>query len=395
MKRLGAVVGKLTGRHLLLAQAIAIVLAVSQPGFAAAQALPSDEFLAPADFVIDDQVVSDPDEMSLVDMEFNQRDGLFAWQDDQDNLWVAQVDPVTGDFMPRNGKGELVATGLVPIKETANGPEWIDTEDGMEIVFSLQGFTRQVGHAWRTNAGWTYESIRRGRFRYNPYGSKDENDPAPRILYWFETREGRLAYWRELDDPSTEQRISDDSIVFPSWVDGARAILVTANFGGFKQCSWHDIDTGVKTQISTDPEDKRFGKAWRAPEYGDGWVAMCANSSGSRLGIYLRSGSTWQNIGFIYPPSGNALYSVEYFVYGGRSYITMLTTVGEKNNDVWVVGIDFSNLIQRRVNPDVAMDRRDPEVFITAKGPYVYYMERTGRALGIIHRASTGLGPLQ
>jgi len=45
--------------------------------------------------VVDDQVISDP-VITLVDPEYNQRDLSLVWSDAVGNLWLAQLDPVTG-----------------------------------------------------------------------------------------------------------------------------------------------------------------------------------------------------------------------------------------------------------------------------------------------------------
>jgi hypothetical protein len=353
----------------------------------------------PEEFVVDDQVVSDPS-VSLVDMEFNQLDGLFVWQDSEQNLWIGQVDLETGDFIPKSGKGQLIATGLARMQDTGNGPEWIYTPNGAEIVFTVKRPRMMLARAYRDGESWKYETLPNAISRSSPVGTKDYNDPKPRILYWINTPKGRFPFWRELYDPTTEEQIPNESYILPSWVSGERAMVIKTDFDGIQQCALYDIDTHEKTQISFDAQDKRFGFAWRAPEFENQWVAFCLNSHSGKLGIYRKIDGKWEKTSTITPPSRMALYSPEYFIYNGRSYIFFSTLDDPNpthfsNGDVWIVGIDPDDPFQRQVSSPTDIVRLDPEVFFTTQGPFIYYTERTPDGVGITHRSATGLGPPQ
>src|SRR6056297_2204753 len=91
-----------------------------------------------AEFVPDDVIVSDPDS-DLPDPEFDVIDNHMVWQDLLGDLWLARLDPTTGDVMPMDGRGLLLDTDLRAIDKTANGPEWA-SGDGRSFVAYTREF---------------------------------------------------------------------------------------------------------------------------------------------------------------------------------------------------------------------------------------------------------------
>lgn len=356
-------------------------------------------------FVIDDQVVSDPAD-TMFDPEFDQVDGFFTWQDLQLKLWVGKVDQTTGELIPPNGRGQLIAQGLAPITTTGNGPEWVYSAGGQQIVFTkiIQGVYR-LAVAKYIKGAWATQLLLKGQYRLAPGGSKDLNDPMPRIVYVIYSPDEVGPRWRKLNDPRSELRVPNDPShpFFSTLVEGSDTLLfVGSNQNGVTQCSYYDMSTQIITPISFDAGNKKYGFMWRSPEFDNDWVAFCSKDTAfaDELGVYRNFNNTWTKILALAPPSRKYFYSAEKFVYNGKSYIFFVTvdatpTLHEGDGDVWIAGIDPENPFYRQVSSSVPMMRRDPEVFITSQGPFIYYTEITKDHQGITHRCATGLGQPQ
>ena len=351
-------------------------------------------------FTVDDIVISNPF-IPQFDIEFSPVGNLIAWQDVQQNLWAAAVDPDTGGFMPRSGQGVLIDTGLAPAVSTGNGPEWLFSKNGLEIIYTkINEGIMSLARARFTGSSWDLEPVAFTDNKYNVLGSTDLGDPFPRIVY---QELPRTTYWREINDPSSEALVPEDSIFHSSWIKQERALVITARVSRNLQCARYDLDSQEISPISYTRSEKRFGKVWRAPELGNDRVAFCVVGSrdSERIEIYHEQANGWRLINIITPPSLNYLYSPEYFVHNGKSYlvfITLNTTVDiySSHGDVWVAGIDPASSFYRKVSGPDQINRIDPEVFITPQEVYVYYTETVKNAKGttwVTHRCTTGLGP--
>ena len=85
--------GRGSGRGLTASILGWAVIAFAAPA-AAAQAIPGEMLVTP--------------QRDLLDPEFSQPRNKVAWVDRGGGLWIADVDPATGLFVPADGKGSLV-----------------------------------------------------------------------------------------------------------------------------------------------------------------------------------------------------------------------------------------------------------------------------------------------
>jgi hypothetical protein len=352
-------------------------------------------------FIVDDQVISNPDG-NLPDPEFSPVGFLITWQDNNNQLWVANVDRISGGFIPRSGKGQLVDTDLAPLKLTRNGPEWAYSKQGLQIVYTKLVNNRPVlSRAQWTGSGWETKSLYNGRGRVAPNGSKNPRGNAPRIIYRKIKGNTLQVAWRESDKPASEAVLSN-AVPLPlgRWVAGERAIVSAIDVGGQLQCAKYDTDTGRMTQLTFDAGQKTDVFMWRAPEFNNEQVFFCLSDRTS-LPIYRKINGTWTKIKTIQSPSQNRPYlsSPEPFVYKGKSYISLMTkdslASSEGTSDIWIVSIDSNVPFYRQISAATPMNRKDPEAFITSKGAFVYYSEVTSSGRSIVHRCDTGLGPPQ
>lgn len=356
----------------------------------------------------------------LLDPEFSQALGMVVWIDETGHVWVAQVDRDTGAFIPADGKGVLVdpdAQTYGDAQKTYNGAEWVKTSDGDQIVYTKfvgyhTGSNARVGWARQAPDGtWIAQYLDANAIRMAPYGSATPGDPAPRIST-FDNRGNH--FWRELWNPATEQAIPD----FPAssqpvrHVVGARKVTYTLTVNGVDQAFVRDFDTGTVEQLTSDAGMKREVWMWAAPEFGGELIFMSiVNDTQLRVYRKLDVGGgvlQWTPIYSQTPSAGMAIYSPEPFTYNGKSYLFMAMQIApyDFRSEIWIANIDSSAPIFRRVSDNtVLQSRTEPEVFITNRGPMIYYNSfqpkdrRTPKpcikvncSLGVF-RADTGLGP--
>jgi len=359
----------------------------------------------------------------LIDAEFSQSRAMITWSDEIGRLWIAYVDPETGDVSPSDGHGILVDPDVMRFQDaqkTKNGPEWVSTSLGDHIVYTkyagrhTDGNSR-IGYAYPdANGVWQGGYLDANLVRKAPYGSLTDGDPAPRITY-VDHRENH--YWRDLWDPSSEQLIPDfPASNYPIYhVRGARAVLYPLAVDGTDQVFYRDLDSGVVEQLTSDPGQKYQMFMWPAPEFGGEMVFMTLVDE-VELRLYRKLPDpvtgvmTWTPIVRHLTTGGAKLYSPEPFVYDGKSYAFMsASNRGAKfRSEIWIANFDAAAPIFRRITPtDELRTRTDPEVFITAKGPMIYFnrlvpdSSSTGRPKTCreircsegMWRADPGLGP--
>ena len=134
----------------------------------------------------------------MTDPEFDHVGYQVTWQDENENLWVAPVDPLNGDL--NMNAAEMIDTGLAPnapIRSgiaTGNGPEWVYTAKGSMILYTVQDGSAGK-HNWRialarkvprrTGMLWTAQLLNgpEGLIGGPPEGTKVPGDSDPLFLY--------------------------------------------------------------------------------------------------------------------------------------------------------------------------------------------------------------------
>lgn len=355
-------------------------------------------------FTTNDQIVSDP-AADIPDPEFDSVGHRMVWQDEEGNLWVANLDPDTGTIIPTDGKGILVDTGLYPVDQLLNGPEWAYGSDTIYIAYTkdVNGVSRLASARLDDNGDWVPEILQMGRYRLRPYGTPSSNSHQPRIVYLRQTGPGQqVMAWRNLGSPVSEITAEVSGGV-GRWIEDEPAfVTVHAIDGVGQQVVKVDADTGAITQLTTDAGVKVQPYMWWAPEYND--YLLMTQIGTTQVGIYRKINRHWTCIYVIVLPSSKPyVNSPEPFVAGGRSYIFVvaagklgsfkLWSVGP--TEIWVAGVDASAPFFCRVDdPTTKANRTEPEVYYTTSGPVIFYTqldETSGRR--ILRRAATGLAP--
>lgn len=360
-------------------------------------------------------------QFDLIDSEYSQSRAMLTWCDVTGALWVADIDRDTGLFVPANGKGTLIdpqAMLLDDLQIVGNGPEWVSTATGDQIVYSK--FLPGEEHSLRTarlaaalqlgDGSWAYSYMSPALRRNGPYSSHDPGDPLPRITYVDSTGNH---YWRNLYDASSETLMplvprSRRSVRF---VEGDRAVVFDAPVAGVDQVFLQSLDTGIATQVTFDDGEKDLHTApwgWYAPEFGGDLTAATVVDD-TDLRIYRRSGpaggETWSLVNSIRTPQQGIISSPEPLIHNGKSYIVFSAAMPPHTEPtaIFLASTDPAEPLVVQLTPDWPLRiRRDPEIFIANDGPYIYYnrLHLSGQRFCLscnegVYRSYTGLPPAQ
>lgn len=387
---------------------------------------------------------------AIKDYEFDSaRDGVYcpscnygagnsrlSYIDGDHNLWVGYVDFDNGYFYPSDGKAVLVDTNTVTATEIGNGPEWVDSKLGSQLVYTRWTDGRshtvpflQLGMARAGGDGWIAGPIPDSSGRVLPVGTDNPSGQYPFLHFQSFTLQARdtTLYWRGMYPGSTEVALpvtSSQAGVTRRWVPGGRDIIITAQERAImpaqpatltsltRQVFLYHASTGTIEQLTFDDSNKYWAFMWAAPEF-DNEKVFVVMVGGDRLQIY-RSMDTgngdraWTVIKTITMPEATPyVSSPEPFVYDGKSWISFSLSSDPNGRHFTqpsviaisgiVPGVDELRVLTSADDPPRV--RRDPEYFITAKGPYIYYnryLPETDSRPAIsegVFRVDTQLGP--
>ncbi len=394
MRLNGSQPGKAFSQLALLAPAVALFL-----GVAGVPAL--------ADFVVDDQIISDPNS-DLPAPEFDEERSLMIWQDRFDEMWLADVDPITGDIIPQDGRGQLIDTDLAPVGEVGNTPRFSYGEEDVLIYTRNVDGTKWLAVARNEAPGiWVPQLLEQGDNRLRANGTPQGFTGTARMVYNRELPDGEIVVsWRDWNDPASE---GSATVV----AEGGRflgteptVLTLAQDENGRTQVMQIDLATGDGELITSSPNNKINPFIWFAPEFNDFAFVLMINFTD--LAVYRRVDGVWTEYNrFVLPSDKPLLSSPEAFAHNGRSYVTVVaadelgqgdTFPGQPSgpSEIWVTGIDPDAPFFRRLDdPNTDEQRSEPEPYILPSGPVAYYTEKMATFPGtrFLRRADTGLGP--
>jgi hypothetical protein len=332
-------------------------------------------------------------ESEILDPEYSQRRAQFTWVDRTGKLWIGNIDRKTGLFSPADGRGILVDAAAMSANSIAivgNGPEWISTATGDQIVYTRflpdlppSLTTARLAIATeRSDRSWTAVTLD-DRTRNGPYASRDPADPQPRISYIDDLGNH---YWRNVFDPASETLIPGyppNFWVSMRFVAKLRAALFRGpDAQGVTQVYRHWLDSGSQEQLTADGGHADALSSvwmWPAPEFNGAFVMATVANANTEIRIYRKADPEqgfWSVVHRIPAPAGGTISSPEPFIYQGRSYLLMsINPPGAlEPTGIAVASIDPARPLFRKVTPnDDTRIRKDPELFVTDSGPFLYY----------------------
>jgi hypothetical protein len=322
----------------------------------------------------------------------------FNWVDRQNRLWIGYIDHETGFVYPPSGRGVLVDTDVAYYSDFGNGPEWAFSQMGSQLVYTryetgkpYSGETAGIALAKYVDGAWTASFLDDKRGRISPGPSQSLNDPFPLLVN--ASAVGPRIYWRELTDPVGRERRAPWRSVGLSvrWIPDSRRLAFVngathPDGRRYQQVFTFDADSGDVEQLTFDAGQKRGVFMFPAPEFGGDMVYITvADRKEFRVYRYMADASgtrSWVLINRIYGPADAPyLATPEPFFHNGRTYVYMtLSPIKQAVSikaptDLAITGIDpaqpsFRRLTDRRDQPRL---RQDPEYYITAAGPFLYY----------------------
>ena len=168
-----------------------------------------------------------------------------VFSDADNSLWVGQIDPQTGNYIPSNGRGLLLDTNAAAPTDYGNGPEWFASASGSGFVYTQYqpgqphgDRAATVGIATMVNGAWTISTLSGARGRASPDATKNLSDPDVYINY-VSAPKGRL-YWRKLSDIDTEHELPISHLTDGNsrrWVPDTHKILFQGHDPAIR-CSW-------------------------------------------------------------------------------------------------------------------------------------------------------------
>jgi hypothetical protein len=384
-----------------------VLLLLTATVFLAAGCNNTTETVSPADpdFVQEDLQVSTTT-AQIIDPEYNYTGNQVCWQDLDGYMWVAGIDPVTGNILPATGRGTLIDSNLAPIDVTFNGPEWAFTASGPQILYSkVIGGDPYVARATYNGSKWVTEVLQNTANTFNPRATKNATDATAYVYYYSLVQEGIfIRPVATVGEPILIQGTTD-----AHWVDGENVqpsmSMIRKSDG---QVLFYDVATKALTQLTFDAGTKQRPYMWRAPDFNNELLLFARVDKSIR--VYRNIGGNWTVINTINSPATSTntenysyIASPEPFVYKGISYICYMATgsVLETDNlpaQIWFSAINPAKPLNRRISDDRVAVRSDPEQYFTNTSAFIFYtdLELNGTELNpatqlVLRRGITGL----
>lgn len=326
------------------------------------------------------------------------------------SLWVADLDPVSGDFVTGHGLELVVDTGIAPLYETlVNGPEWGADQDGLAVFYTKYDANRrrqifradltsapritQLSNDTLDNIHWAAtvnpRDLSTAFFlvrNYSTYGpvlySTDENDiryDRPLLGYVWPENNG------------------------PRWIPGTREFVYSKQIAkGKVELVRVDANTGRETVVTNDSIMKFDTWGFPAPEF-NREICYSALTSDSTLGVYryLQPGDRYATLFLtIRLPDGEPqryMSSIEilqtnldrfdktWFAIRGSAYSNALSPRG---GSMWIASLDRDSTehVLRRVDDggitgDSISWRVEPEFLVGRDEVFLYYNRYYGNGL--------------
>ena len=325
-----------------------------------------------------------------------------VFSDASNQLWVGHVDFQTGDFVPPDGHGVLVATDATAATDYGNGPEWLASAAGSSFVYTKcrapceppNAATASIGLATQdANKVWTTTELPNSLGRASPAATLDVTDPDPLINYVASDK--NAWYYRKGSALDTEILIPLSDLTNGNarrWVPNTRKVMFQGHDPADTmllrdQVYTYDTASGEVEKLTNHPQGVLGGMMWQAPEFRNEYTFFTFAKFRQQILVYRKIPGAdkvprWTIVKTIdAPPALPYFFSAEVFTHNGRSYIFSEVSSSSKffdrtvPNQLAISGVDPLRQDARLITNDSGTPRLrlDPEFFITAQGPFIYY----------------------
>jgi len=344
---------------------------------------------------------------SYIDPELFNEGNKMAYQTGNGDVYLADIDPITGLFAIPNGKDLLIDTGAAKLLQTFNGPEFGFDKNGWSVFYGKNnGSTPQVWRAVINNRQVYKEPLTVSNLpRLSILATKNVLADSIKLLYSKGTSLKNGNMTRIDEEKPVDETVIDLTDKGVRWIDGTNQFFYIKQTGDKKgQLFLYDADLKNEQQITNDSFDKSYSYGWFAPEYNHELVALVLLDNASKLGIYRNTGKEfWEIVKEILIPDSakyDQFASPEPFVAAGKSYISC--TIKEdadsySKSEIWILNLQEgkNSTYQRKVEDGMGdAIRSDPEWYLGKNEVFIYYNVICQNKFHI-YRASTGLVTLK
>jgi hypothetical protein len=352
---------------------------------------------------------------------FNMGNARFNWTDQSGNLYVGHLDPATGNFTSADNKDELVDTLAYYWRQWGNGPEWAFSTQNGNIVSQLVYTRHQIGRNQSGFAAAAYASMLNGRWVARalpgnpadgtvgsgstilPLASQCKSDPVALALF-HNLASPPTSFWEPISSATSTVLTPTP---FGSYANGLAERWVPCThqlvFEGsaapdstghvYQQVFWYDADTNVVQQLTSNSHGKHGAFMFEAPDFGHNYIFVTLSDNleidvFAQTSVLSNGAPKFTLVNQIRSPDSGEPYinSAEPFINCTpecTSYIfmTLSSSNSASNGHTIPIGLAvaalspstplFKVLVPASAQPSA--QRLDPEYYITANGPYLYY----------------------
>lgn len=378
-----------------------------------------DPAFTPEDIAIGDEA------LSYGDPEFEPYGSRMVFQDRLSNnsIWVDFLNPETGEFGTKDGKNILVDTGVAPLKNSRQGPEWGVSKEGSALFYSKKD-AKGIMQIWR--ATFEDSKIRTQQLthsRQNMYGVFASQSPGSDSIK-IACIQGEVAtgsaVWFDENTPM-------DITILPNayfWVKSfrfcpdARYLFYSYQSSrnkyekGKAQLAMMDTTSKQVKILTNDPGNKDEPCPFIAPEFGHE-LCVASTVDNEKIAIYRDMkdpSSFWTKVAEIEMPEESKhpfMHSLELVQAENRNFqCSYFATVAYPDNEgdgksvredgsLWLFGL--GDHLARRVDQAMPGHKLEPEIWLGKQEVFFYYsfidLDKNPN-IALLRRCKTGLSTL-
>ncbi|HJK96419.1 MAG TPA: calcium-binding EGF-like domain-containing protein [Polyangiaceae bacterium LLY-WYZ-14_1] len=341
--------------------------------------------------------------ISYFDPEVLSSPPLMTFTDQARTVWLAELDPVTGDLVSADGRDLAIDVGHAPLGATNNGPEFGVDENGWSIVYSKAVGGRIHTHqAFVEGADVTTSAVTSGTPILGAVASKAPEASSVHVLAVRGAWNDGEAVWLDLARP--DHQVPWASAVEDTdgrWIDGALlAVHMVRDPPHDGQLALFDPRTETSTPITDDDTAKERPFGWFAPEAEGAIRVLAIVDGGTAIGVYeQRADGPWPQVLRVSLPAGSGgtrFSSPEPFVVNGRSFASVSVvndSTTPRDSQTWIVDLadpEGPGTVRCDDGGPQPVLRADPEVLIGEEQVFLYWYRFTGGPV-TLHRCASGL----
>jgi len=375
------------------------------------------------DFVVDDVRVGATD-IGYFDPEFLSEVNRMVYQTSANGVqqvWIADLNPLTGLTLSTTGKDVLVDTNVAligPQFDTTNGPEWGLDSEGVAVFYSKRDADSIVQY-WRASnllpgavdvMQLTHVPGPNGEGAIMGIARKDASRPTTQFIYrYIQAPRFKVEGPARWADETAPDAINDfprfnGAAAAPSWIEGTDdfvyAMIVAP---GKSEIARFNTVSATATVLTSDTGAKYNIHAFKAPELNGELLIGCVIDR-TRFVVFRSDGTRYIPWAELAPPDSGHPYMIspEVFHAGGMTYFAVQMSSNNPDNigglppgtdcAMWIIGLDTNaaNQFARRVDEGAVTAakayRFEPEVYVGETEVFLYYNLGT-----TLRRARTGI----